>query len=249
MRLLIVWYQSWPSMQAARPLGERGKRPQSPSLQSAPRQHGYPKAGSFPGWADPAPQCLFVCPVLQPLNSLVASAELTPAFQCPSCIREPQTRYSAPGVVSQAQKRGKWSLPSLLARILLMQLRVLLVYISVRAHGVQQDLPGPFLHSLLSRQLAPAHTGAWGYSVPGTGLCLCLDHHGIAVSPFLQPLQDPTFAISCKLAGGTLSLVWITAEDTKQCWLQDPYPGDATRNWPPAGPCDTDHQALSLATS
>lgn len=55
MRLLIVQYQSWPSMQAARPLGGRGKRLQSLSVQSEPRQHGHPKADSSPGWENPAP--------------------------------------------------------------------------------------------------------------------------------------------------------------------------------------------------
>lgn len=82
---------------------------------------------------------------------------------------------------------------------------VLLVYISARAHGVHQD---PQVHFCTAY-----FQDSWPQPIRVHGVILSqvqgsafvsVDCYRVALSPFLQPLQDPSFGIKCELSGSAL---------------------------------------------
>lgn len=60
-RLAILQYQSWPSMQAARPLGEREKGLPSPSVRSGPQAAWSPQSWLFSRLSRPSSLSLSLC--------------------------------------------------------------------------------------------------------------------------------------------------------------------------------------------
>lgn len=70
MRLVMLRYQSWPSMQAARPLGEREKGLQSPSVRSGPQTAWSPQSWLFSRLSRPSSLSLSLCVLCSPLDQL-----------------------------------------------------------------------------------------------------------------------------------------------------------------------------------
>lgn len=114
-------------------------------------------------------------------------------------------------------QKGRVTSQGLLATVLLMQPKMWLAFVSVRAHcwlDAHQDPQGLFLQSCFAASQPSAHTVSGSYSMPGTwvGICFCwtfveLDE---VLSAHISSLSRPPVALHSKMPATPHDSVLIT---------------------------------------